>query len=1826
MKIFDILKIKKSEKICSECGTKLNAEDLFCSKCGKKYESRTEIVCPNCNASISKDSSFCAKCGKSLTDRIVEDELDFSQKFDFYAQETTLEGDLKGDFRLNGKTFKGIIKRKAIRSFGWNAYEKIGLPIRCSIHKQEYDREKKQPIFLLHVEQISLIHKKGKNIPNGIFSFTATDVSNKNSLLGRVIINGRDYKGSIQNSDLPTGILPKNLIGKTFSVIIKSSLQDKVAGEPFYPLLINDTYSILKADVIDSSDDKFNSYSNLSCEEKIKKALKNLEQEGCLYFKNVNLNQTKTLDDVVQSLPSEKRDYALKITDEIKHAIFDLKEDRDGVNIKKIIKSVREEGILYLEKEKQINTFLAALYFEIHDLDHLKEYLNKEIYNNFGFYFSKLIQEDEFEVNFAKKHIIIDRYLPHMDRTVVFAGVCEILKEKDYRFLKEIEKINDKESFSSILKFLLHANSISYGNTINLSKSEEYRYLYRIACEKFLDDYQVEKKKIIFNSELSSETYLFTPDDVSQLGASLGKVDVNGALYKGSIQKSDLPQGQTAWQLIGSTVRVHLKGDLQTGQPGSDYYKLLPSERQTTIASPLQAFPLYARAHELKFKENKPLEAKSYYIKSINDEREKQKRVSAVPDLVSIFIQEGNYSDAISYLTKYKIDIRPQAYDSFMNTIAIKQGKHSDYVPTTSTEFPLYDLAHQTLFDFRQRDEAIVQYREAIHAGQNVGTATAELITVLIQIQEFDECADLLAKYGKEMKPTAYENQKKQVLSFRPDLEAKILGNKKINKKSNLQLASKACDEKDFDKAIMFYEASIQEKEDLNQSVPELIQLYLKFGMESLAESIYTDYQNEVNAEKRKTVLHGFYEYYLKLNNEIKKEEIKKLYFSSFNEKLQEKDESEINNSELEYSDDDLDYFKEIVIACSLPMDKLKGNYSESYAIDLHEKYENFLFECSEEDLRGNKDRIRNYLPKDKVVMMLKMIKGFVNSKHNSLSNKETNMYVNALIELIMYFGDNSQEASNFDFARYCYKKITSLFSDSSKQLSEYWAVAILKYFETYNYKNSLPETFEKSDNKQEKIQEKLNRLEKLLNSIQNDNTIDNIDFFVSCISILKCINKYKTCILENIYKSKFNNLLCEQLKAFNNLSKDEEIGEFKTFSKQWQNAERKYFDDKKDFIDCIRALLKVAKEQSQLSIFQNELRKIEDHCFVRILYYQDNQYFTKLLSLLKLLNDFYSDDVFEQQKTNLESVVKQTKLLIKSIREIPTEIFYDSLLSDIVGFELTLSKIVEVFFQNGKPELEFIIVDDAIEDFDEAHNRILRIPLKIKNKENVQNALNLNLTIKEDTSSFEYNPDWANGQKILSGKSIDNEILFEFPESFDISSDIQFKISYTFEYYQDFTQTSRSFLITRLLPSVSIKKNDPYILREGQNPYAKYAGGAKPVDEESMFFGRDELLEKIQDRIENRKTKWICLYGQRRTGKTSILNHSINKLSQNKKNIIVKLDIEMIENLQGFFFKIIYTLNEEITEKKHPKLKAKMISDGKNLNAREVYNVPPEVSETFFTDMLHDFILYLETIDPEYKIIVFIDEFTRIYDSIRSGQLPEGLMHWWKRFIENENIIAVTIGQDHMPGFIANPIYNNDFAILSPDDQIIVTTIDSEASKRLIQEPIPLDFNKAPGNENSRFDEEAITSLQKLTSGNAYLTMTLCSDLTDYLIQRKRSKVHNGDIAILINDIELKKPISTFATYFDPLFADRRFDKSKWSAHKEKNIEIMKKIAVYTASTEYMPRDKFTKEDQDFITYLVSRGVLDQKDGKVKILVELCQKWLYLHKEDVISYETKEF
>ena len=52
-------------KICSNCGNKVNTDDNFCTNCGKKLE-QTGLICSKCGCSTKIDDIFCVNCGVKI--------------------------------------------------------------------------------------------------------------------------------------------------------------------------------------------------------------------------------------------------------------------------------------------------------------------------------------------------------------------------------------------------------------------------------------------------------------------------------------------------------------------------------------------------------------------------------------------------------------------------------------------------------------------------------------------------------------------------------------------------------------------------------------------------------------------------------------------------------------------------------------------------------------------------------------------------------------------------------------------------------------------------------------------------------------------------------------------------------------------------------------------------------------------------------------------------------------------------------------------------------------------------------------------------------------------------------------------------------------------------------------------------------------------------------------------------------------------------------------------------------------------------------------------------------------------------------------------------------------------------------------------------------------------------------------------------------------------------------------------------------------------------------------------------------------------------------
>ena len=107
------------------------------------------------------------------------------------------------------------------------------------------------------------------------------------------------------------------------------------------------------------------------------------------------------------------------------------------------------------------------------------------------------------------------------------------------------------------------------------------------------------------------------------------------------------------------------------------------------------------------------------------------------------------------------------------------------------------------------------------------------------------------------------------------------------------------------------------------------------------------------------------------------------------------------------------------------------------------------------------------------------------------------------------------------------------------------------------------------------------------------------------------------------------------------------------------------------------------------------------------------------------------------------------------------------------------------------------------------------------------------------------------------------------------------------------------------------------------------------------------------------------------------------------------------------------------------------MKRDGGSIDADEALD-NPERSRLIFNKIFKDFCEYVKRFEPAYNVVLMIDEFTYIYDWIRQGKMDSSITQWWKALLQNNNIFAIIIGQDHMMQFVndtsISPVISNDF------------------------------------------------------------------------------------------------------------------------------------------------------------------------------------------------------
>ncbi len=394
-------------------------------------------------------------------------------------------------------------------------------------------------------------------------------------------------------------------------------------------------------------------------------------------------------------------------------------------------------------------------------------------------------------------------------------------------------------------------------------------------------------------------------------------------------------------------------------------------------------------------------------------------------------------------------------------------------------------------------------------------------------------------------------------------------------------------------------------------------------------------------------------------------------------------------------------------------------------------------------------------------------------------------------------------------------------------------------------------------------------------------------------------------------------------------------------------------------------------------------------------------------------------------------------------------------------------------------------------------------------------------------------------------------------------------------------------------------------------NPYAPIADGG-PVTDKKMFYGRDEFIKNRINAILNADSKQIIIYGQKRSGKSSVLHHLKQGLEATNNTFCVHFSLGLIIkelNEFTFFHKILSTIDRELKLRKAKKEKTPLFICPTLDEFKSKYASNPANG---FIEIIEDFKIAsteLETWNTK-KIVVMIDEFTYLYTAIKSGTTSDSIMKQWKAITQSENakFSVVLVGQDVVPSFKKEDYAKNAFGVI---EDIRLTYLDELDAKRLIEEPV-LDKKG-----ETRFIGNAVASIINYTSRNPYYIQIFCTRLVDYMNTKKIIKVTEADV---------KEVAETFIEGSQAL-APEKFDNLIRAGEDhdfkefddEPIIKVLRQIAIGSKNIGVCSRDNISLNNKELenkvLNHLVDREVLEHKQGdNFKIQVKLFQEWLLRH------------
>ena len=601
-----------------------------------------------------------------------------------------------------------------------------------------------------------------------------------------------------------------------------------------------------------------------------------------------------------------------------------------------------------------------------------------------------------------------------------------------------------------------------------------------------------------------------------------------------------------------------------------------------------------------------------------------------------------------------------------------------------------------------------------------------------------------------------------------------------------------------------------------------------------------------------------------------------------------------------------------------------------------------------------------------------------------------------------------------------------------------------------------------------------------------------------------------------------------------------------------------------------------------------------------------DRQRVGELQRILKTALELCKQVTFEERERLCFQLRSFCQDLLRDIEESPTKLSVEDVYPITEIIQEKVDSYLNELYVTSKPELNLRLPKESyVPDTDQK----IEVQIVLENERGQSPAESLELIVQEDNEFFSVSePNIKQNESLRGGEQ--SILTVPLRVTSDALQSQTFSLSLCVQY-----RTRTEEQVQTPIQNFSIRLYSKDEFEKIANPYATYAEGGIVGDAE-MFFGREELIQNIAQAIQESRTqsKSVMVFGQKRSGKSSVLYHLKESLKKDEDLLI--LDLENIaailgensdqdENsrnsllnqiLKSILTEFQYAVEDRIDEGYTP-LNISTPSD------QEFYSHPNP--QQCFIDIFKSF--KSQTSKQEdwrgVRVVLLIDEFQYIYDLIVDGKISKSFMKSWKAFLQANYFHTVLVGQDVMPKFKAR--FPNEFGT-TQDER--VTYLKPDDARELIDEPIRIGGRHG----ESRYREQAIERILDLTAGSPFYIQIICNRLVEYMNVKHAGLVTEADVDQVKN--ELIRDVNALGLdKFDNLINSG--DTSPDAISDEDVLKVLKIIANNSNKTDPCPQDKIVCQTNSPIDTILDdlekRDVVKRRDQSYQIQVGLFREWL---------------